>query len=131
MEFEELKKRIDSGEFDTIGEDFYIKYENQAKIRNSQLKRFHNCSNKVDFIERVIIKYNSDKYKNRWYNKNIEPPYDLYWLLFDYAIEYGRIATFNEYQKYSNFFVNSMYVVNGYGFMRMDGQGSVIKVIKL
>lgn len=54
-----------------------FKEENQNK-NNIMRERFNRVGNFEQFTEKVIKKYNSDKYRHRWYNRGIEPPEDLF-----------------------------------------------------
>lgn len=105
---------------------------NKLRMEDLQLKRFHSKykNNLESFIDKVIVKYNNDNYKNRYLKRNIDPPLDLYWFLFEYAAKYGRNATKDELEKYGNCFTDSMFFINGFLFHKMNGQGSSISIIK-
>lgn len=113
-------------------EEWATKITNESNIRQSQLQRFHEkYSNRLDeIINKIRAKYNSDKYVYKWIGRGIEPPEHLFWFLFDYAEKYGREATNKEINEHGNTFTTQMYYIKGFFFMRMDGQGSVIKVFK-
>ncbi len=102
------------------------------EILNSQLERFHaKFQNRFgEFVERVIAKYDTKEYVLRWYDRGIEPPRDLFWFLFEYAIKYGKECNQKEYQEYGNEFTTSLFLVHGYYFLKMDGQGSVVQIKK-
>lgn len=118
---EEGKKRI---------EEYFTKIKNEENIRNSQIEKFDTkFRTNLDFIiGKIITKYESDKYKNCWYNRGIEPPEDLYWLLFDYAEKHCAKC---EDEKYLNMFTGEAYYIGSYVIQVMHGQGSVIKIEKL
>ena len=104
-------------------------------MENQQIQRAHNYfSNNPNefnkFVEKVINKYESDKYYDRWYSKGIEPPKDLYWFLFYYAEQYGRKCNNSEWDTYGNMFTGELYYYNNYYFQIMHGQGSIIKILK-
>lgn len=80
------------------------------------------------FIQKVIEKYASKKYKDSWYNRGIIPPNDLYYFLNDYAILYGREAKKKEYKKYGNRFTESIYFLGDYCIHIMIGQGRSISI---
>ncbi len=42
------------------------------------------------YIQKVIDKYSSKSYKDRWYNKGCFPEEELYFWIFDYAYKYGK-----------------------------------------
>ena len=63
------------------------------EIESKQRKRFHdrNLSDEEFsvLVEKVRTKYFSDEYRDRWYEKGIEPQEYLLFFLFEYAEEYG------------------------------------------
>jgi len=130
MNTSNLIKFLDSEEGKKSMEQFCLNIVKTEEVLNNQLERFHKNNNFKEFIEKVIIKYDSDNYKDRWYYKGIQPPEDLYWFLYEYAVKYGRECKKKEWKKYSNNFTSELYYINGYYFNRMDGQGSIIQVIK-
>ena len=115
-------------------DDYAVKKENQDNLAATQLLKFHlkfNKKNKFnDFVIKVINKYSNEKYINKWYIRGIEPPKDLYWLLFNYAKIYGRNSTKSQWLKYGNIFTIELFHINGYYFNKMNGQGTVISIIK-
>lgn len=115
-------------------EDWFTKEKQHEEVLNRQLEAFHKkYSDPVKFgkfTEMIIAKYDSDKYRNSWYNRGIEPPEELFWFLFHYAQKYGRECTEEEWEKYGNTFTSQLAFVNGYYFNQMDGQGSVVIVEK-
>lgn len=122
LESEEGQKRI---------ADFANKLEREEEIVTRQLERFKDrLGNFEQFTEKVIEKYSSDKYRHSWYSRGIEPPEDLFWFLFQYAEKYGRECNEEEWNQYGNMFTSALFFCNGYYFNRMDGQGSVIQVMK-
>lgn len=135
MDVKKLNNFFDSKEGKKSIEEFSKKLINDEKILNYQLKKFHErCESDSkyfdNFIEKVINKYNSKKYTNYWYKKGYESPEDLYWFLFEYAEKYGRECNKIEWEKYGNEFTSELYFINDYYFNKMDGQGSIIKIIK-
>lgn len=129
---ERLKLMLDSEEGKKLLDDFCNKLKDENDMLDYQLDR---CFNRYgfklnDLIDKIIDKYSSKEYRDRWYSKGFEPEESLYWFLFKYAKKYGNIADESEYYKYGNCFTSEMHVINGYYIMRMDGQGSVIKIIK-
>lgn len=131
---EKLKEYIKSEEGKKNAEEYFNNIKIKKDKYDKQLDRFHlrihSTSQFVEFIEKVIIKYNSAKYRDFWYKKGYEPPENLYWFLFDYAKKYGRDCNYLEYKTYGNTFTTAMYFINGYYIFRMDGQGSCIQIEK-
>jgi hypothetical protein len=115
-------------------EEYFSNIERLEAMKENQLDRFHIKYNTkelfVEFLEKVIIKYNSKEYNDRWYNRGTEPPESLYFFLFNYAQKYGRECDDAEWAKYGNMFSGDLYFIHGYYFNIMHGQGTVIKVTK-
>jgi hypothetical protein len=109
---------------------YFTKINNQKIILNNQLERFHNKYIFENFIKKVILKYDSEEYYNRWIKRGIEPPEHLYWFLFEYVQIYGRECNEDEWKKYGNSFTAGLFEYQGYYFNLMIGQGSAIKVMK-
>lgn len=130
MDLDNLKAWFDSDEGKKSISDYADKLRREDEIMDKQFERFKRLINFGEFTEKVILKYSSKKYRDRWYNRGIEPPESLYWFLFEYAERYGRKCSRKEWNTYGNVFSSSLYFCNGYYFNRMDGQGSVIKIIK-
>lgn len=127
---EELKAWMDSEEGQKSMQDFADKLVNEEQILNSQLERFHKLGNFSHYVEKIIDKYNSDEYRDGWYNRGFEPPETLYWFLFHYVEKYGRECDDAEWKEHANMFTSALYFYEGYYFNRMDGQGSVILIKK-
>ena len=121
FESEEGKKSIDK---------FLEKIEREKTIKNNQLERLNRSGKFLELTKKAIAKYNTTEYRDSWYKRGIEPPESLFWFLFEYAEKYGRECEEQELKKYGNMFTSSLFFLNGYYFNRMDGQGSVIKVVK-
>jgi len=112
------------------GESFV--YDKLEYIKAQQLARFHSLEydKKVNFIEKVIAKYDSDEYVNRWHKRGIEPEEMLYFFLYEYARKYGRPCYSWEWKKIASSFTVDMFNTNGYYFQWIVGQGSKIIITK-
>lgn len=125
---------LKSNEGKKIFQEIIEKIGNTNIIIDSQLERFHtkfgNKENFVFIIEKIIQKYESSKYRDMWYKRNIEPPESLYWFLYDYANKYGRKCNENEWEEYGNVFSSDLVYLNGYYFNIMNGQGVAIEIKK-
>jgi len=130
MDIDKKKQYFENEE----GQNQFEKFNREQEIKEYQLNKFHlKFGNKIKFttfLKKVIKKYNSDLYKNRWYKRNIQPPEDLFWFLFYYAEKYGAECNEKEYKKYGNMFTSSLFRIYNYIFNRMDGQGSVIQILE-
>lgn len=102
--------------------------------RESQLERFHVRAENIgwfcDIVDRIITKYQSDEYCDKWYGLGKEPPEELYWFLFQYAMRYGRECNEAEWRRYGTEFTSGMFFIHGYYISRLDGQGSCIIIDK-
>lgn len=131
---EKLKAHLATEDGHKEAVEYFERIRKENEIKEKQLERFHSKINsKKDFeffVEKVISKYESDKYKDFWWKRYCEPPKSLYFFLFKYAKKYGREANRNEYQKYANMFTAGIYTIHGYYFNLMNGQGSCILISK-
>lgn len=130
MNIQNINDWFDSEEGQKAVADFANQRIKEKEIKNRQLERINNLHNFEQFTEKVIEKYNSDKYRDRYYNRGIEPPKFLFWVLFNYAQKYGRKCNKNEWKQYGNLFSSDLFFCNGFYFNRMDGQGSIIQITK-
>ncbi len=130
MDLQKFKDWLDSDEGKKDIDEFIENQNKIEEISNKQLERFNRLGNFVEFTEKVIKKYDTNEYRNRWYNRGIEPPEDLFWFLFHYVEKYGRECDEEEWKQHGNVFSSALFYCNGYYFNRMDGQGSVIKISK-
>jgi len=127
---EELKAWMDSEVGQQRMKEMADKLVAEQQIYNSQLERFHKLGNFSNYVEKIVAKYNSNKYRDYWYKRGFEPPERLYWFLFHYAEKYGRECDDVEWKEHANMFTSALYFYEGYYFNRMDGQGSVILISK-
>jgi hypothetical protein len=128
IDLDKIKKWMDSQEGEEFFKEYAEKLDKEENIWNYHLEKINKIDNFESFVESVIKKYGSEKYRRRWLDRGIEPPEDLTFLLFDYVEKYGREATEPEYEKYGNMFTVSMYFYKGYLFNKMYGQGTVINI---
>lgn len=135
LDINKMKEYFDSEEGQKSLNDYVQKINNEQNIRDNQLKRFHqnvNLNNNLsEFVEKVCKKYDSDKYKDRWYKRGYEPQESLYWFLYSYFKEYGREAFDEEIMAIDNPFINSAYIIDDYMIGVMNGQGSYVKIYKI
>jgi hypothetical protein len=130
MILEKLQKLLYSEEGKKSVTEYFDKINQRKDIENKQLERLDKINDFSNFVEKTISKYGDDKYRDRWYNRNITPPEDLFWFLFKYSEKYGRTCDEKEWELYGNMFSSALYFCKGYYFNRMDGQGSMIDIIK-
>ena len=130
INLKKIDEWLDSEEGKKSIAEFAEKIEREERIKTNQLERLHKSGKFLELTEKAIKKYNTDEYINSWYKRGIEPPESLFWFLFEYAEKYGRECEEEEWKQYGNMFTSSLFFIDGYYFNRMDGQGSVIKVMK-
>lgn len=130
IDLKKIEEWFDSEEGKKSIAEFAEKIERKERIKTNQLERLYESGKFLELTEKAIKKYNTDKYINSWYKRGIEPPESLFWFLFEYAEKYGRECEEEEWKQYGNMFTSSLFFIDGYYFNRMDGQGSVIKVVK-
>lgn len=104
--------------------------KNKEYIVNNQIKRLFNSGKFEVVLLKTIEKYDSDSYKDRYSKRGEEPREDLFFFLNEYARQYGREATEEEYNTYGNMFTYELLYCNGYFFNTMNGQGTVIQIEK-
>lgn len=126
---------MDSEEGQASMEEYAAKIVARQARAEVTLLRFHEkFQDRIpELIERVLLKYDQDSYVNRWHSRGFEPPEPWLWQLFEYAEKYGEevdpknIAVLDRL----SMFTTEAYILEGYLFERLDGQGSVIHVSKL
>ena len=103
---EKLKAHLATEEGKQSAIDYFSKIRKEDEIKEKQLEKFHSkIKTKKDFgffVDKVVSKYQSDKYCDFWYKRGIEPRTPLYFFLFKYAKKYGREANRKEYHKRYN-----------------------------
>lgn len=124
LDSEEGKERMDKWFEEREQEELIL--ENQLIRANQKYE-----SSFESIVDKIIAKYDSEKYVRRWYSRSIEPQNELLWFLLKYAAKYGRDCTEEEIEMHSNMFTTEIYYINGYVISRMDGQGSVVQIVKV
>lgn len=134
LNYEKLLANLESSEFQNKAIEYFDKQERIKKIKERQYERLSKLPNLSEFIEKVIKKYESDAYIDKYYyHKKTpqEPPTDLYYDLYSCAELFGREATREEYNEYGCMFTVSIFIIAGYAFDLIHGQGSAIRVYKI
>ena len=125
-----LKELAESGDLERYWREMQKEEEIEKSVLLRHIEYFHkkHGTNPNPFIEKVLNKYESDSYKDRWYGRGIEPEEALSWFLFSYAERYGTPC----YEKeYLNMFTGEAYYLGSYVIQVMHGQGSVIRIDKV
>lgn len=81
------------------------------------------------YIQKVIDKYESKEYKDRWYNRGYFPPENLFWYIFDYAYKYGKCWRTLSEEVGPGF--DSKFVFDNWKVLLYIGQGSIVKIYPL
>lgn len=104
-------------------------FEREYRWRRNQINRLNRITDKKSFINKVLDKYNSDKYRDFYYGvKKEEPREMLLFLLYDCAVAFGRECTDEECDEFGNDFSVGVYYYEGFYFNKMIGQGCCILV---
>ena len=133
---DKLNSFLESEEGQKSFEEWANKIKNEQAIKDSQLERaFKKYGlNIAGVVEKIVAKYDSDKYRDFWWKKGFEPPEDLYFFLFDYAAKYGVEVDENspiEQKECANTFTSDIYYLDGYVFNLMNGQGTCVIIQKV
>lgn len=126
-----LKKVLDeqkSNHVDNWVKKYFWKYE----VDKNWAKKFNTLSieRRSNIIEKIIEKYNSDKYNDKEYKHGRMPTHDLYNILFEYGKLYGKDVV-NEYIKdYEPFIAGAYRIDDIWDVILLMGQGSLIQVFK-
>lgn len=122
---DELKSKFT----DELIEEFAREIKWKNDLLKMHIDKLHSLSveDRSIFIEKCIAKYTSDKYKDKeMFKCGREPQCDLYNLLFEYGLVYGKL-----WEKDEMFLVGSVIIDDMYGISLYQGQGSFIDVVKL
>lgn len=93
----------------------YKKFIN--KINNLQQSNFE------EFVDKIIDKYNSENYRNRWISRGIIPQEFLFSELYSVAENLGIFISFDDYYL--------IYEYRGYEFTRIHGQEIYYQIKKI
>ena len=127
---ERMQQWFDSEE----GKKEIEKYVERQKLDKERNERwygyFHNIGKDIrnEFIEKVIRKYNSDEYYNRYIKRGLMPEEMLYSFIYGYAKEYGKEWNFTYDEAGPG--ADSKYVFDDWTVLVYVGQGCKIIVRK-
>lgn len=97
----------------------------KKRVEISYVQRFFRMSvnkqNKI--LDKLIEKYNSEEYINRWHKRNMTPENKLWWILFDWCVE--NYEAEREGDLCVMYTINNEYVLRG-----MFGQGGEVTMYK-
>jgi len=130
---ERLKKYLDSPEGQEAMARYAARLAFEDELTDEHIEWFAKkpLDERIALVNKVIAKYNSGVYRDRWTDRCIEPPMTLFWEYYEYAQKYGEDVYDFYYKKYHRAFVftSGLYKTEeGFIVERMDGQGSVIVV---
>lgn len=80
------------------------------------------------FVQKVVTKYESDAYKNRFRGRNPPVP-QIYGFLTSYAQDRGRLCHLEEMGQYGTPFTQGMVFLEGFYFRMDNGQGVSFSII--
>lgn len=129
MNLDSLRDFLDSPEGQESIRKFHDELEISERHRERWIEKFRNrAGDDVDsLLEKIIDKYDSDKYVNREYKLGYEPRESLLWVAMGYAGKYCEECVD---EKYLNMFTGEAYYIGSYVIQVMHGQGSVIRIDK-
>lgn len=130
---EKLKEYLDSPEGKASLESFSKQMAFEDDLVSKHIEWFLKkpLDERIALVKKVIDKYASDAYKDKWIERGIEPPNDLFYEYFEYAQKKGEDVYDFYYKKYHRAFVFTSEIYKteeGFIVERLDGQGSFISV---
>lgn len=97
----------------------------RKRVEISYVQRFFRMSvnkqNKI--LDKLIEKYNSEEYINRWHKRSMMPENKLWWILFDWCVD--NYEAEREGDLCVMYTINNEYVLRG-----MFGQGGEVTMYK-
>lgn len=126
---DKLKAHLASPEGKESTRLYFAKIDAQKLRLDNRIESFHAIyHNRIDEVmERLIEKYDSDKYRDKERRLGYEAREDLYWFMLAYAEKYGKECGDTQYW---NTFTGYAYYLGSYVIQVMNGQGSVIRIDK-
>lgn len=112
-------------------EEYRKKIEHDNYLKNYYLEWFHSIGpeRRERIINKIIEKYNSNSYKDRWYNRGIYPPQDLYFSIYDYAYKYGKCWNCIKDEVGPGF--DKKFNFDNWKILLYNGQGSIVIIQKM
>lgn len=106
---------------------YFDKLKFEDKLDNQWCEKFHNLSleERDEIIKKILSKYNSVEYKERWYLRGIIPPEDLMFMIYKYAVRFGKDSESN------GMFDSDSHVFDNYKVTLICGQGSFVRIEEL
>lgn len=104
--------------------DYFREIAKQRARHDKLIDHIHTLGRerREHLLDLFILKYESDEYIRRWYDRAIEPPRTIFSLAFDYAKKYGNVFTCDED------FCGGAFAFDKYIVKKFDGQGTLYKV---
>lgn len=130
MDLKEFNDFLNSEKGKMLCTNLVNKLIEKAYIEDYQIDKLHSKGCFIPFLEKVLAKYESDNYVNRYEKRNKQPKETLLWFLYHYALKYGRRCSEEEINLLSGEFTRDLVFCNGYIFHVIGGQGSFIKIFK-
>lgn len=128
-----FEKHSQTPEYQARVKTWIDKMEWEEKIHQVHIDRFYNAI-KFDFgtaVQKILNKYDSKAYNDRYYKRGVEPHNSLFYLLYDIAEKYGRVFTPREYAMQAESpFYNTTFALHGWAFNCVSGMGSFIQITK-
>lgn len=127
LDLDKLRAWFDSEEGKASIEEYANKLAFQDVLKQKHINYIHErWGNNIDsLIQKVMVKYESDQYVCKEYKLGYEPRTPIYYLLYEYAEQFGEEC---HDEKYINGFTGGIYYLGSYVIQIMHGQGSVIHI---
>lgn len=109
--------------------EYFQNIKDQEIRKERYLDKIHSLygGNTDILLEKLMGKYYTDEYANREHKLGYEPREPLLWLMFEYAIKYGKQCNDKRYYK---MFTGAVYYLGSYVLELMVGQGSSLLINK-
>lgn len=128
---EELKKKLDDPKYQEIIRKNLEHNKFLTELKDEQLEWFDSIGpeRRARYIQKVIDKYKSKKYKDRWFFRSTFPPQPLFDYIYDYAYKYGKC--WNAIPEEAGPGFDKKFVFDNWKVLLYTGQGYMIFIDKV
>ena len=127
-EVDKLKKFLETEEGKELIKRWQKKQEFLDKWKEEKLAWFDSIGpeRRSHYIQKVIDKYSSKSYKDRWYDRGCFPQEELYFWIFEYAYKYGKCWRALSEEIGPGY--DSKFVFDNWKVILYNGQGSIVYI---
>ncbi len=128
---EKLKEYFESEQGKKEMEEYRKHQDFLQSLKDYYLSWFDSIGSerRAHYIQKVIDKYKSKEYQDRWYNRGCFPQEELFWYIFDYAYKYGKCWRALSEEVGPGY--DSKFVFDNWKVLLYNGQGSIIEISPL